>query len=180
MGVRFTALWLGLAPVAAHEFRRRAFADRVRELIHWLFPRMSDAFTRSTACLRLLLGIGWLAACNLAVPAPPTPLPTVTPAIPQVQILYPPHNQRVIEGVIFDIDILASDPAAAIQRVELFVDEELLQSSETETAQQRHYRVTTNWFAQGIGWHKFSAIAYRADGTASHPHIIALEVVPPG
>lgn len=116
-------------------------------------------------------------ACNLSKPAPPTPSPAATPAIPQVRILYPPHNQQVIEGVIFDIDILASDPAAEIQRVELYVDEELLQFSESETGRQQNYRVTTNWFAREVGWHKFSAIAYRPDGTASHPHVIALEVI---
>lgn len=129
--------------------------------------------------LRLASCLVVFSACNLSAPAPPTPLPTATPAVPQVQILYPPHNQRVIEGVIFDIDILASDPEAKIQRVELYVDEELLQSSETETGQQQSYRVATNWLAKGIGWHKFSAFAYRGDGTASHPHVIALEVVPP-
>ena len=138
----------------------------------------------SSRCTRILPGLliclVALGACNLSPPAPPTPLPTATPAIPQVEILYPPHNQRVIEGVIFDIDILASDPAAGIQRVELFVDEELLQSSESANATERNYRVTTNWFAKDLGWHKFAAIAYRADGTASNPHIIALEVIAPG
>ena len=128
----------------------------------------------------LLLAIGWLAACNLSRPAPPTPLPSATPAIPQIQILYPPHNQRVVAGVIFDIDILAADPAVGIQRVELYVDEALLQYSESATGPQQNYRVTTNWLAQGIGWHKLSAIAYRADGAASHPQVIALEVIPPG
>ena len=126
---------------------------------------------------KLLACLVAISACNLSTPAPPTPLPSATPAIPQVEIRYPPHNQRVIEGVIFDIDILASDPAAQIQRVELYVDETLLQASESEHGEELVYRVTTNWLAKGLGWHKFSAIAYRADGTASHPHVIALEVV---
>ncbi len=140
---------------------------------------MIKAICQAPALLPLL-AIGWLAACNLSTPAPPTPLPSPTSAVPQAQILYPPHNQRVVEGVIFDIEILASDPAAQIQVVEIFVDEELLQSSESETGQEQFYRMTTNWLAKGIGWHKFSAIAYRADGTPSNPHIIALEVVAPG
>ena len=129
---------------------------------------------------QLLFGLLWLVACNLSAPAPPTQTPSATPAIPQVQILYPPHNQRVIEGVLFDIDILASDTAAQVKRVELYVDEQLLQASEPEAGPQARYRVATNWLARGIGWHKFSAIAYRADGTASHPYVIALEVIPPG
>ena len=119
-----------------------------------------------------------LGACNLVTPTPMQP-PAPTPAIPHAQILFPAHNQQVVQGIIFDIEIHASDPAGGIQRVELYVDEQLLQTSASESADLRDYRVTMNWFAQDIGWHKFAAIAYRADGSASHPHIIALEVVPP-
>ena len=117
-----------------------------------------------------------LSACNLVTP---TPLATLVPrpAIPQVQILFPAHNQQVLEGVVFDIEILASDPAAGIQRVELYVDEQLQQTSESESGSAPDYRVTMNWFANELGWHKFAVIAYRPDGTASHPHIIALEVI---
>ena len=138
--------------------------------------------TRLVSSLRNLLpfacAIVSLAACNLVTPTPMQP-PVPTPAIPHAQILFPAHNQQVVQGIIFDIEIHASDPAGGIQRVELYVDEQLLQTSASETADLRDYRVTMNWFAQDIGWHKFAAIAYRADGSASHPHIIALEVVPP-
>ena len=126
----------------------------------------------------LLLALSWLAGCNLARPATATPPPSPTPAQPQARILAPPHNQQVIEGVIFDIEILASDPSG-IERVELYVDERLLQTSRSESGAEQRYRVTMNWFARGIGWHKFSAIAYRPDDTPSHPHTIALEVIPP-
>ena len=141
---------------------------------------MSAGITRLSKVLPLLLGLSWLVACNLARPAAPAPQPSPTPAIPQVRILSPPHSQRVIEGVIFDIDILATDGAAGIERIELHVDETLLQASKSESGGEQEYRVTMNWFAKGPGWHKFAAIAYRADGIASHPHIIALEVIPPG
>ncbi len=128
--------------------------------------------------LQLAPVLACLTACNLVAPTPlSTPVPT--PAIPQVQILFPAHNQQVVEGVIFDIDIHASDPAAGVQRVELYVDEQLQQTSESEIGDLRDYRVTMNWFAKETGWHKFAVVAYRADGTASHPHIIALQVVPP-
>ena len=98
--------------------------------------------------------------------------------MPQARILFPAHNQQVVQGIIFDIEIHASDPGGGIQRVELYVDEELLQTSASESADLHDYRVTMNWFARETGWHKFAAIAYRADGSASHPHIIALEVIP--
>ena len=127
--------------------------------------------------LKLAPLLACLAACNLVTPKPlATPAPT--PAIPQAQILFPAHNQQVAQSLIFDIEILASDPAEGIQRVELYVDEQLQQTSESGAGSLRDYRVTMNWFAKETGWHKFAAVAYRADGTASHPHIIALEVVP--
>lgn len=112
----------------------------------------------------------------------PTPLqsPVPTPSIPQAQILFPAHNQQVLQGIIFDIEILASDPAGGVQRVELYVDEQLEQTSESNAEGLQDYRVTMNWFAKETGWHKFAVVAYRADGAASHPHIIALEVIPPG
>lgn len=137
--------------------------------------RRQRAFAARAACWLMLCA--WLCACTLArgAPAPPA----ATPQQPQARILYPAHTQQVLEGVIFDIDILASDTAQGIERVELYVDEALLQSSRSEDA-VNEYRVTMNWFARGLGWHKFSAIAYAADGSASHPHIIALEVIPPG
>lgn len=127
--------------------------------------------------LRIPLVVACLGACNLVPPASLS-TPSPTPAMPQARILFPAHNQQVLQGIIFDIEIHASDPASGIQRVELYVDEQLLQTSASDSAGLRDYRVTMNWFAQETGWHKFAVIAYRADGTASHPHIIALEVIP--
>ena len=116
-----------------------------------------------------------LAACNLAR-FQPTPTPTSPPPEkPQAQFLSPPHNQQIAAGRIIDIDILARD-SQPVQRVELYIDEVLQQQSESDT-DAAVYRVLMNWFARGLGWHKLSAIAYRADGAASEPAIIALEVV---
>jgi len=131
--------------------------------------------------VRLLFApiVACLAACNLVTSAPIT-TSTATPALPRAQILSPAHNQQAIEGVIFDIDILASDAKAGIQRVELYVDEQLQQTSESESGRARDYHVTMNWYAREPGWHKFAVFAYNADGAASHPHIIALEVIPAG
>jgi len=127
--------------------------------------------------LQFPLIVACLGACNLVPPASLS-TPSPTPAAPQARILLPSHNQQVVQGIIFDIEILASDPAGGIQRVELYVDEQLEQTSESDDDDLRDYRVTMNWFAKETGWHKFAAVAYRADGVASHPHIIALEVVP--
>ncbi|MCY4145816.1 MAG: hypothetical protein OXE95_14190 [Chloroflexi bacterium] len=134
-----------------------------------------------TACalpIRLLLLCSlWLGGCNLATPAPTT-LPSPTPALPQAQILFPAHNQQVIAGLVFDIDILARDAAQGITRIDLHVDGELAQTSESEAGALNEFRVTMNWFAKEIGWHRFTAVAHRPDGATSNPAIIALEVVP--
>ena len=131
-------------------------------------------FALSVGLLLAVCGLV-LGGCNLGAPAA-TPAPSPTPALPQIDILFPAHNQQVIEGVIFDIDILATDQAQGIARIELRVDGELQQSSESDTGALQDYRVTMNWFAKGLGWHKFEALAYRPDGTSSAA-IIALEVI---
>lgn len=138
---------------------------------------LNSVFERAARGLLAACCLCVLSACNLGKPAQ-SPLPSPTPARPQAQILAPPHNQRVVEGVIFDIEILAADEFG-IKRVELYVDEQLAQSSQSESGSETQYRVTMNWFARGIGWHKFTAIAYREDDTASPPHTIALEVIAP-
>ncbi len=132
-------------------------------------------FERVFLVLLVLCCLCLLSACNLGKPKQ-TPSPSPAPSAPRVEILSPPHNQKVVEGVIFDIQILAAD-TVGIARVELYVDEQLAQSSHSESGRETQYRVAMNWYARGIGWHKFSAIAYREDGTASPPHTIALEVI---
>ena len=123
----------------------------------------------------LLLCSNWLCSCNLDQPTP-TPFPT--PDLPIVEILSPPTNQRVIEGTEFDLDILATDRNHGIRRIELYVDDLFLKSSETRNGAESEYRVTMNWYAQGLGWHTFMAIALREDSTRSDEHVIALQVIP--
>lgn len=123
----------------------------------------------------LLFWLACLPACNLDLPTP-TPFPT--PDLPRVEILAPPNQQQVIEGTEFDIDILALDRSLGIRRIELYVDEQLVKSSETTDGVEQAYRVTMNWFAQGLGWHTLKAIAYRDNGTPSDEHLITLQVIP--
>ena len=158
--------------------RARREPDRAARHCRSVKTKRRTGFTPVLALL-LTLALGLAGACNLGRPAS-TATPAPTPALPQVRILSPPHNQRVIEGVVFDIDIHAFDQAQGIRRVELYVDEELAQSSESAAGNDRQFRVAMNWFARGLGWHKFTVIAYRPDGVASHPAIIALEVIAPG
>ena len=125
--------------------------------------------------LILLLCLGLLAACSLAQPTP-TPLPT--PDIPQVEILSPANNQQVLEGLDFDLDILASDSSSGIQKIEMYVDEGLINTAEPVDGPAPIFRVTMNWLARGLGRHVIYAIAYRPDETPSDESRITLEVIP--
>ena len=127
---------------------------------------------RAFICLCLIFA---LSACNLNR-STPTPVPT--PDKPRVEILAPPTGQQVIEGAEFDIDILGSDANQGIIRIELYLDERFLHASESAGQDERQYRVKMNWYARGLGWHAFKAIAIRADGAPSDEHRIALEVIP--
>ncbi len=129
-------------------------------------------------CRNLILFLVCLvpaSACNLNKPTP-TPFPT--PDLPRVEILAPPNQQQVIEGTEFDIDILAVDKSLGIRRVELYVDDLFVKSSETTAGVEQQYRVAMNWFAQGLGWHTITAVALRDNGTRSDEHKIALQVIP--
>lgn len=116
-----------------------------------------------------------LVGCNLGTPQA-TPVPT--PDIPNVQILAPPNNAQVIEGTDFDLDILAVDESQGIHRIELYVDEVLINESPLADPPQTRYRVTMNWLAQGEGFHVLRAIAYRADDIPSNEAVINIEVLP--
>ncbi len=123
----------------------------------------------------MLICIIPISACNLIIPTP-TPFPT--PDLPRVEILAPPNQHQVIEGSEFDIDILAVDKSLGIRRVELYIDEHFVNSSETPDDVKQQYRVTMNWYAQGLGWHSIKAVALRDNGTRSDEHRITLEVIP--
>lgn len=125
--------------------------------------------------LVLLFGLGLLAACSLAKPTA-TPMPTSD--IPHIEILSPASNQQVMEGLDFDLDILASDSPAGIRQIELYVDDVLINTSQPVSGPAPVFRVTMNWLARGIGFHKISAMAYRADDTRGSEHVIILEVIP--
>lgn len=115
-------------------------------------------------------------ACNLSQPTP-TPFPT--PDLPRVEILAPPNRQQVAAGKEFDIDILAVDQSLGIRKVELYVDDRLINSSETAGEVKKQYRVIMNWYARGLGWHTLKAVALRDNGTRSDEHLITLQVIPP-
>lgn len=118
----------------------------------------------------------WLAGCNLTQGDAPTPMPT--PDLPRVEILEPANNRQIYEGTEFDFDIVARDETSGIARVELYIDDRVINSaSPLEGESVPVFRVTMNWRAEGIGLHTVQAVAYRPDGTQSDPIIINIEVL---
>jgi hypothetical protein len=117
-----------------------------------------------------------LVSCNLAVQEAATPAPT--PDMPRVEFLYPSSGSSVIEGTDMTIDLIAHDETAGITRIELLLNGLRLREAPTESGVPLPvFRAEMNWMAQGVGLHIMTAIAYRADGTASHEADITLEVL---
>ncbi len=123
-------------------------------------------------CLLLLAG------CNLRQGnVINTPFPT--PDIPRVRFLYPDNNSTVLEGTDLQIDVLAEDPGSGIAHVEARVDDTLLDDVKPQdSAAVPTFTVRFHWLAQGTGKHALTAIAYRADGRASDPATLVIEVLP--
>jgi Bacterial Ig domain len=129
-------------------------------------------------CLMLFVSVCalLLTACNLST-TPPTPTPSRS--VPVIEFEYPSNGSSVVEGSDLSVRLLARDETSGIVRVELLADDMIIQDSEPADAQAVPiYRVDMNWLALGTGRHTLSAIAYRADGTASDVALITLEVIP--
>ncbi len=121
-----------------------------------------------------------LAGCTLIGESLPV---TPTPALPQVSFIFPDNNAQVFQGTDLTLDILATDPAGGIARVDLFVDtpsdgEVYQQASPVAAEAVPTFRTEMNWLAAGVGRHQFVAKAYRTDGTPSDETILIIEVIP--
>ena len=124
----------------------------------------------------LLFLIGWVVtACNLGTP-PPTPVPTLDN--PTVEFLSPPNNASIIEGNELVFDIVARDAGSGVFRIELIVDEVLINEAFSQQGATGVFRVEMNWLAQSPGIHAIEAIAYREDGTRSPEALLTIEVIP--
>ena len=116
-----------------------------------------------------------LAGCNLANTST-TPVPT--PDIPRIQFLFPDNNQQIFEGAELTLDIYAEDDTMGVTMIELLVDGERVNTALAEQLSVPQFRVEMNWFAEGLGLHALSAVAYRNDGTTSEEALIIVEVLP--
>jgi hypothetical protein len=106
--------------------------------------------------------------------------PTSTPEIPTVEFQFPTNNVAVVSGTDLQIQVLAQD-SQGIARVELSVDGQPHQTAapvDSETVPV--FTVDMNWLAEGVGLHALQAVAYRADGSASNPALINVNVMAAG
>jgi hypothetical protein len=119
-----------------------------------------------------------LSACNLDLASNITPSPT--PDLPRVVITSPPNNTLVVEEAEFEFEIVARDETAGIAKVELYVDDELINdSSPLDAPAVPVFVVKMNWKAQRIGQHFVEVIPYRLDGTRGDSATLTIEVIPP-
>lgn len=126
----------------------------------------------------LTIGLGLLlAGCNLSTT--PELLPVVTPDLPQIEILSPSNNRQIIEQIVFEIDVVAQDRSSGVARIELLIDgESFNQATPEDRIMVETFRAVFNWRAPASGRYLIEAVAYRADGTASDPASITVEVLP--
>lgn len=105
-----------------------------------------------------------------------TPIPTAD--IPQIEFLLPMNNQQVVEGIVFDIEVVAHDNNSGVALIELSVDGEQIHAVRPiEKLSEPIFTARMNWRAQGVGLHSLEAVAYRPDGTQGDPAIITVEVI---
>jgi hypothetical protein len=119
-----------------------------------------------------------LAGCNLQRASDVTPMPT--PDLPRIELLAPANNATLLEGAVVDFDIVARDETAGIAKVELYIDDQLINTATPpEAASEPIFRVQMDWTGVGIGKHFVEVIAYRADGIRGDSAKITLEVIAP-
>jgi uncharacterized protein YraI len=116
-----------------------------------------------------------LAACNLLT-APSNQ--TTISGPPVVQIAAPPPNATYLEDVTVNIQALISNAGADIDRIEIVVDEQILETlSSPNPGGAASFSIARTWTASGAGSHTIGITAFRADGSSSTPAAVMVNVV---
>lgn len=135
---------------------------------------------RMLKSILLILGLAavLLTGCNLRQGST-TNTPFPTPDIPRIRFVYPDNNSSVLEGTDLAVQILAEDSGAGIARVQLLVDDVAHGEGKPEIAPAvPAFTANIHWIASGVGMHALTAVAFRADGQASAPATLVLNVIP--
>lgn len=118
-----------------------------------------------------------LSACSLRLVGTPAPS-TIIEGPPQVEIAAPVADTSYMQGVSVIIQALVSNAGADIDRVEISIDDALLQTLRSPNPDALpHFGVNATWIAEGAGDHTALVTAYRADGTSSEPATVTFQVV---
>lgn len=127
--------------------------------------------------LWLMMGLAaLLTACNLNNTEENIPQSFSGP--PVIQIAAPLPNATFLEGVTVNIQARVSNAGADVARVEVRVDDSIIADLlEPNSAAAPAFSITQSWPAAGTGAHTISLTAFRADGSASEPASVTVNVV---
>ena len=128
---------------------------------------------RVLVCIILLLAAG----CTLPTNTPEEETSLIS-GPPVVRIASPLPNATYLEGVSVNIQASVSNAGEDIARVEILVDGTALATLQTPNAAGTPvFSITQTWLSSGIGAHEIAVTAFRADGTASTPATVTVNVV---
>jgi uncharacterized protein YraI len=118
-------------------------------------------------------------ACNLTGTGDaPADAPAAAVEAPTVEIRVPVNGMEFAEGTTVIIQVVGTDNGTGVSQIDLQVDDLPAGSLQAPNpAGQTAFIANFEWPAQGIGGHSITAIAMRADGTASPPATISVNVV---
>ncbi|MBE2184594.1 MAG: SH3 domain-containing protein [Anaerolineae bacterium] len=116
-------------------------------------------------------------ACSLRLMPAPAPT-TVIEGAPRVEIITPAAGAAYMQGVNVYIQALISNAGGDIDRIEISVDDALLQTLRDPNPEGLpHFSIQFAWPAEGIGEHTAQIVAIRGDDTTSEPASVQFRVV---
>ncbi len=120
--------------------------------------------------------LGLLCAALVACSSAPAATPTGATSTPSVTVSSPVSGATLSVGVAVPVLVSATD-SIGVARVDLSVDGVAVDSYTTPTPQgQPTVAAQLSWTPVAAGAHALSVIAYRQDGTASSPAVVAVTV----
>ncbi len=135
---------------------------------------------RTISGVLVALGCALLIGCSGATPASGAPASQGASGQPTVSVSAPSPGSTVTLGTPVAVLVKAAD-SIGVARVDLTVDDVAVDSYTTpNSAGQPSVSAQLQWTPSAIGAHALSVTAYRADGTASVPAVIAVTVSGPG
>lgn len=113
-----------------------------------------------------------------ATPVPPTPTPVPTEVHrPVVQVVSPPEGFSLSVGQVLAVTSVGADDAG-VERIELWVDNVLINATRGLDPRQKTLQVMQQWRATTVGDHSVFVVAYDPSGNGSEPIYRTVKVVP--